>query len=86
MGLTSPDGHLNRVAGTVDDDEFAFGDCFLGCFGSYFRGFSNVFENSDDVDGGVFFNFAEFGNFDKVEAGLRETNGFFALGYQQTVT
>lgn len=79
MGLTTPDGHLDRVAGTVDEDEFAFCYCFLGCFGGYFGGFADVFEDSYDVDGGVFFNFAEFGEFDKVETGLWETNSFVAL-------
>ena len=26
MGLTTPDGHLDGIARTIDDDEFAFGD------------------------------------------------------------
>ena len=79
MGLTTPDGHLDRVAGTVDEDEFAFCYCFLGCFGGYFGGFADVFEDSYDVDGGVFFNLAEFGDFDKIEAGLWESDGFVTL-------
>ena len=44
---------------------------FLGCFACDFTWFAYVFEDSDDVDGCVFFDFVEFAEFDKVEAGLR---------------
>jgi len=82
LGLTTPDGHLDRVARPVDEDEFAFGDCFLGCFGGYFRGFADVFEDAHDIDGGVFFDVAELGEFDKVEASLGKTDSFVALEYK----
>jgi len=51
----------------------------LGCSGSYFGTFRDVFEDAEDIDRCVFFDFIQAADFEEVVTCLRETNRFIAL-------